>query len=154
MRFTVGTTSNPDALYCMLGNIIGSSATGVLFGYDDRASLTRNDRVLWLITKSVQSTSVLSLIGADNTLPANVVHVVAFTFDSASLVYTIKVDNITAATGSQSSAPTTALATYDMQLGGDGTSYQFVGNIEEVIIYDELLDSTDQDTVYQNFSNL
>jgi hypothetical protein len=154
MRFTVGTTSDPNTIYAMLGNSGWTTAnTGAVFGYDDRSVYSWYDRVACAVTKSVPGNTVIN-IGTNNTLTANVVHVVAFTFDSASLVYTIKVDNITVATGSQASAPTTALATYDLELGGWGGSYRFVGSIEEIIMYDELLDSTDQDAVYQNFSSL
>jgi hypothetical protein len=154
MRMTAGTTSDPNTFYYMLGNNGWTSVnTGAVFAYDDRPIYSWYDAARCFVSKSVSGNPVIDF-GTNNTLTANVVHVVSYTFDSASLVYTIKVDNITVATGSQASAPTTALSSYDMQLGGRGNAYGFVGNIEEVIIYDELLNNTDQDTVYQNLSSL
>jgi hypothetical protein len=153
-RATYGLTSNPGVYMAMLGNSgFASSTVGIIVGYDDSSSA--NDASRLFVSRGVNGHYMVPSDLVNNALPANTPHVVVITYDSSTTYYTVKVDNVTVYQNAKGPyTHSSALSTYNMTLGGRGSAYDMLGSIEEVIIYDELLSASDQDTVYNALNNL
>ena len=118
-------TANPNAIYALCGtnNASTSSATGISVFYDDRSSVSRNNLFGCLVGRSTTSPSVNHMV--NGVLTPNQIQIIDLVVDP---------DNATALdrtalsvdggadqkANALTNAPTTANATYDMQIGGAG----------------------------------
>jgi hypothetical protein len=136
-----GTSSNPNAIYGLFGNQGGASGNiGVLFGYDDRSFLPRNNALIQSIARGVLG-SFSAFQVAENTITPNQQNIISQIFDA---------DNATAANrvvayinagsaiqnNTDTNAPSASNASFNLQVMALGNNVAPMdGTYQELIIY-------------------
>ena len=148
-----GTSADPNAAYAALGTHGGTTTDiGINVLYDDRSSLSRNDRIVSLVNNGSGSFFVLN-VSSDDAFDANTYGVVAVVADPANATLadrsSIYVNGGTAITNNSSSgSASTSNPTYALHVGSQGNgNSQLLGGIAEVVICDAVLSSTDREKV-------
>jgi len=145
-----GTTSNPNAIYSLIGNNGGSSAnTGYAVWFDDRSVVPANDRLACFITNGTAgAASVLNY--NDNVFSFNAPHVVSFVSDPSNATASSRqfayIDSGFAVNSNTlTNAVSTSSPTYDLQLGSNGASSLFYsGYMAEICIFNRILSNADR----------
>jgi hypothetical protein len=139
--FTVwkpGTSSDPNAAYCLLGtNGFSSANTGILLAFDDRLSLSRNNKLVTFITDNATNW-VVNTSTADNFATPNANQICGWVLNpsaTASARSSVRVNGGAASqTNTDSFAPASVNATFHLQLGASGNNGSLLlGSISEVI---------------------
>jgi len=135
-----GTSSNPNAIYSLLGNNAGTSTNiGFLMAFDDRASSSRNNSFLTQVTYGALGFFVFLMVTADKILP-NQLNVVSAntnrsnTFESRAFGFVNQTNSFN--TNSSGGTPINSNATFNMQLGASGnSSLNLLGYFSELFLY-------------------
>jgi hypothetical protein len=153
----MGASSNPNAAYVLLGNNGASEWTiGATIWYDDRASIPRNNALVAVVARG-QSGSVASLAVGDAWTPdAFAALRIRIDADNGTAGNRLRYrfDNCTDAGGNTVvNAPSTANATYSLDIGAGGNSVSpMVGQIAEVLIYNRYL-TAEEDSAVMDYLN-
>jgi hypothetical protein len=141
--FTVwqpGTSSDPNALYALLGtngNLTANTGTALFF--DDRSSVSRNNRFGTFITEN-SGNWVVNTTSADNFAAPNANQICGWVLNpsaTASARSSVRVNGGTASqTNTDTAVPTSVNPTFALQLGGNGsTTFLLLGSIAEVVMF-------------------
>lgn len=148
-----GTSADPNAAYAALGTHGGTTTdVGINVLYDDRSSLSRNDRILSLVNNGSGSFFVLN-VSSDDAFDANTYGVVSVVSDPANATLadrsSIYVNGGTAITNNSSSgSASTSNPSYALHVGSQGNgNSKLSGGIAELVICDAVLSSTDREKV-------
>ena len=146
-----GTSANPNAAYAALGTHSGTTTdVGINLLYDDRSSLSRNDRMVSLVNNGSGSFFVLN-VSSDDAFDANTYGLVSVVSDPANTTLadrsSIYVNGGTAITNNSTSGSlSTSNPTYALHVGSQGNgNSKLLGGIAEVVICDAVLTSTDRE---------
>lgn len=145
-----GTTSNPNAIYSFLGNN-GGSSVNIGYGqwFDDRSSLSVNDRLSVLIANGTASFPSASNLN-DNVFTFNTPHIVSAISDPSNATAANRqfayIDSGSALNSNTfTQAVSTSAPTYTLQLGSLGTStLVFNGYIAEICVFNRRLPNADR----------
>lgn len=132
-----GLSADPNTIGYIMGNSAGGSAnSGLAFFFDDRASASRNDTVAFSVQRAVLGQSLYSIVGPNGIAPAQTPAAIGINIPSggnADLYADTTIEASAAITGT----PSTANATYDLQIGSNGVGTGvFGGDYYQVIIRD------------------
>jgi hypothetical protein len=149
-----GTTADPNAYYALLGNNTGTTGfTGVLYGYDDRSSISANNALRFDALRAVTASIVANAFNAGNTAilsdysnlaPAQsfVVQEVELDLSNSTAASRVRIranGGAAAASNNKTGAPANANAPFDFQLGGAGNNTSpLQGDICEILIFSQI----------------
>lgn len=135
-----GTSSDPNALYAVLGtNNVASASRGAVFTYDDRTIVPINNGARVFVTQA--DTGQFSVLTTDGDIwTANAYTIVSFLVDPSNATASARNgtrvnggNNI--ATNARTYPTTTSNASFPLQIGAAGNnSFPIVGDIAEVVI--------------------
>jgi hypothetical protein len=141
--FTVwkpGTSSDPNAVYGLLGTNGSSSVnTGISLFFDDRLSLSRDNRLVTFVTDNTTNW-VVNTSTADNFATPNANQICGWVLNpsaTASARSSVRVNGGTASqTNTDSFAPASVNPTFPLQIGALGNNTALLlGSIAEVVIF-------------------
>jgi hypothetical protein len=134
-----GTTSDPNAVYGFAGTCAGSSSNvGVFLSYDDRVSISRNNKLNVFVSNNAGGTPI-DAPSADNFVTPNAYQTVGYVLNpsaSASTRSSIRVNGGTASeTNTQTATPTDVAPTFTLQIGALGNNVApLTGGLTELVI--------------------
>jgi hypothetical protein len=135
-----GNSSDPNAIYTLLGNNAGVSGnTGFYIVYDDRVSSSRNDRVLTQVSRGVSGNSAVQVQTVDGAHPANVPTIISFISDpnngTAANRGFLRINRTLTQTNVDTSAPVATDASFALQIGACGNNVlPLTGYIAEIVV--------------------
>ncbi len=135
-----GNSSNPNAVYGLLGTNAGVSAnTGFYLIYDDRVSSSRNDRALVLISRGTSGQSTALNQTADNAHPGGTPVIISHIGNPGSAIAAnrsiIRINGVSIQNNIETFAAATGNASFQMQLGALGNNtIPLTGEIYEIVI--------------------
>ena len=133
-----GNISNPNAIYGLMGSNAATSANiGAYIGYDDRASVPANNRVL--VQVSGGGSSSVSAASADNFMPANTPVILSHIADpsngTAANRSFARVNKTLSQANASSAAPSASNASFALQVGALGNNtLPLTGYIAEIVV--------------------
>jgi hypothetical protein len=143
-----GTSANPNAIYGYFGNGASSANISCNLWYDDRASLSLNDSLRFLVHRGVLGTNVILSID-NNIVTPNQLNAIAVGMNrnfivSASFENFRSVVNVNNGLLLRSNtflgATNNGNATFDLQLGASGNNlFPLLGYISELVLYRQTL---------------
>jgi hypothetical protein len=140
IAITVGTGSNPNAIYAFMGtNGVGSANVGCSFAYEDRTAAVTNNATRTTMTRGSSGTFPVDVNVGDTWIP-NQWNVVTILLDpSASIALDRNAVKVNAGfeyrTNTQSFAVSTANPTYALQVGAAANNFgPMVGSIGEIFV--------------------
>jgi hypothetical protein len=146
----VGVVADPNAAYALFGNDGDSiSDVGMNFRFDDRDSLSRNERVLHLVHLGPGGNRSVLNVSGDGFLPPNQFVLFQAASDpdngTAAARSSMSVDNGTAVeNNAQTNAPSTSAPTYALSIGSASNGvFPFTGSFAELLVYEANLSGTD-----------
>lgn len=139
-----GTGSNPNAAYGLWGTGAASTATvGASLVFDDRASVPRNEQLLYFIGAG---SAVVSINTLNDALPSNAWRIVTVVADpgngtAASRAGVLVGRGRPRRSNTSTTAPSAANPSYVFQLGANGNNlFPLTGQIAEVVMSSSLTD--------------
>lgn len=136
-----GTSSDPNAVYVLLGNSAAvSTNVGIAISYDDRVSTPANNRSNQLVYRGV-SGALTILNQTDNAITPNQTSIINYRFDADNATANQRGINwVNSGSANQNNAltnaPSSANATFNLQWGGNGNSGSLiVGSLQRLIIW-------------------
>lgn len=153
-----GTSSNPDALYTLLGSCASTGGKiGITLWYDDRSSQSRNDKLVCLTANGTDT--VTNNVSADGFVSANSFHIIgtmlnndAATPAGRTMINCDGGNLIDNNIGTQSSSSSDS--THDLQIGANGNNALYMlGDVGEVIIYNKMLKAKEIGNILNYLSN-
>lgn len=147
-----GKVANPDAFFGLWGsNLISSSNVGCCFFFDDRSSLSRDQRWYHFVSKGTSAQYVFyDGNDVDGQLPANqwsVISVRGNTAAAGTARTRIRVNTATFTINTGSFTPSAANSTQTFRLGSAGGTAVLNGGIAAWVAYSTALSDADQDAV-------
>jgi hypothetical protein len=136
-----GNSSNPNALYALLGNnALLTGSHGFSLFYDDRSSATRNDRVVGQVTRGVSGVPTTLNISSDDAHPPSQPVIVTHIFDPGNAVAAkrsiLRVNGTSIELNTSTNAASSANATNPLQIGAaGGNANPLVGELYEIGIF-------------------
>jgi hypothetical protein len=133
-----GNISNPNAIYGLMGNNAATSANiGAYIGYDDRASVPRNNGVL--VQASGGGSTSLGAASADGLMPANTPVIFSHIADPGNGTAVnrsfVRVNKALSQANPSTAAPSASNASFALQIGALGNNtLPLVGYIAEIIV--------------------
>lgn len=134
----LGTTSNPNAAYGILGNGRFSTAnTGIYWFYDDRSSQSKNDAMRLGMVKGSAGVFVYDYDSGNGDLAASIDRSVYINTPTSGPMDG-RIENVSVGTATKSSTVSSGNASFDMEIGtvGDGVA-PLVGRIYQIVVRDE-----------------
>jgi hypothetical protein len=134
-----GNVADPDDLYGLMGTGYIQANHGMYIAYDDRVSASRNDALIDYVANGTGTQPVNNITG-DGVVPANTFSVLSVFVDPNNGVVAerseIYVDNGEAiANNTASGSPSTADATYPLQIGSVGFNQNLLtGSLAEIVV--------------------
>ena len=159
-----GVVADPNVAYSILDNrALSSNDIGYGLSYDDRSSVSRNNRITSGVARGVVGTFVSNNISNDNYFEANEFTILSNIIDNTNataanrnLVY--RNSTSLANNNSQLGVPSTADATHNLRLGrrAGNADFNLSGYVSEIIIYngDKSADRTAIETNINNYYNV
>lgn len=152
-KIKMGTSSNPNAAYGVIGNN-GTSAgnKGVALFYDDRVSTPASDRIAFRISKG--SAGLIIDFSNDNVITPNAFHVICIEVDLSQATNNNKVKlyvdgSLISTTVTTYNTGISSPPTYNMQIGATGNNtIIFIGSIKDVVMQNAI----DLPSVRTNFT--
>ena len=143
--------ANPNASYCILDNCGGASANiGAFVALDDRSSVTRENRLTWLVGRGSSGNATFNDTGADNDIVQQSWFSFMLSYDEGASMgsgyeYQILIDNAIMRTGNSAFAPSSSNPTSTLRLGAS-TAGTFFASIDlaELLIFDRVLSPAEQ----------
>jgi hypothetical protein len=145
-----GNIADPNVLYGLLGNTgVLSANHGLSVFYDDRSGSARNNAMGGSIVRGVNGHPAAQNISANNAHPVNAPTIITHTSDPGNAVPSkksiLRVNGVPFELNTFTNAPSTANATFPLQIGATGgNSFPLVGEIFMISI---LPPGTIQDTI-------
>lgn len=137
---TVGTTSDPNAIYAWMGNNAGTSTvSGILLSYEDRVVAATNNAARVILTRSASGTFVVDNSTRDTWTP-NQWNVVSHLMSPSSSIFldrnAVKVNgNFEYRSNTSSGAVSSANPSHALQVGASGNNaLPMTGSLAEVIV--------------------
>lgn len=153
-----GNTANPDAVYSACGNSASDGNNiGFVINYDDRSSLSRNNRIVQGVQRANAANPTVANVSADNAITPNQLNLFIAVIDAdnatAANRSTVYVNNGAAIQNNVlTNAPNVANATFNLQWGGAGNNAALmVGAACSLIIWNS--DQTANLTTIKNNRN-
>jgi hypothetical protein len=147
-------SANPDSHQYLLGNNIGTpSNVGTCLFVDDRSGSSRNDNMVYQVTRGVAGQGTISAKAGNDTYPSSTAQIVQveYEYDRSGDDCEFYKDGVSVNTvESNAHIPVSSEASYNLKLfatGGSPTTFTFDGDIAEVIIYDNIISSGDRTTI-------
>ena len=151
-----GLSSNPNKLYNFFGNHDNSSSNiGIGIAFDDRSIISANNALTHSVYKGLSGNYVVSYFNGSifnqnicNTLTPNARHIISSRTDVTNATATnrhyLSIDGaIEINYNTYSESPSQSNATYDFQIGSNGTGMAaLVGEIGELVIVASMLSDT------------
>jgi hypothetical protein len=156
MVVKAGTSSDPNAVYALLGNNAGTSANhGFSVFWDDRVSVPRNEVVVLIIARGVLNieNATVNNVSSDGAMAPNVAQVLGVVSDPANGTAanrsSIRVNGGTAiANNTLTNAASTNNPTFNFQIGANGNNaVPLTGYIAEVVICNAKLSDSNRERV-------
>ena len=135
-----GTSSNPNAVYSLLGNNVGTSANiGYFMFYDDRASVPRNNSFGVSISNAVVGGFVVNMAVSDTIIPNQLNAISVNTNGQSTILFrAFGFVNQTNSfnTNSSGGTPTNSNASFNLQLGASGNNTaNLLGYFSEMFLF-------------------
>jgi len=135
-----GTSSNPNAVYALVGNNgFASASIGFVMAYDDRASLPLNNAFRMHMTNGVVGSFVINMSTDDKIIPNKLNAISANNNRQSGIeLRSFGFVNQTNAfnTNSNNATPTNSNASFGLQLGANGNNAtNLLGYISEMFMY-------------------
>jgi len=135
-----GNSSDPNAIYTLLGNnAAGSANTGYYVIYDDRVSSSRNDVLLSQVSRGVTGQAAVNNVSAGGVHPANTPVLISNICDPGNATSAnrslLRVNRTLVQTNSDSNTPVATDASFPLQIGACGNNVApHVGYIAEIVV--------------------
>jgi hypothetical protein len=135
-----GNVSDPNAIYGLMGNNAAASGnTGFYIVYDDRASSSRNNRMLTQISRGVSGATSVFIETADGAHPPNtpvmLTHIAAPGNATAASRSVLRINRTVVANNVDTNAPSAGNASFALQIGGVGNNIALhTGYIAEIVV--------------------
>lgn len=149
----LGTISDPDAFYVVLGTSGGGASgnRGVVLSFDDRVSVPRNERLVHAVSRGTAGTFNTENISADGFCAPNTPLMAGVRADpsnatAASRSTLVLNDDTTASNNAATGSASASNATYTLQIGAGGNAVgPLTGYIAELIIVSGEPDANEDD---------
>jgi hypothetical protein len=136
-----GNVSNPDTIYGLLGtSAVATANHGIGLFFDDRASASRNEKILVQITRGVGGTTAAQNISADGAHPPNTPVILSHIGDPANATAASR-SSIRVNSGAAiqlnvaTDAASASNASFTLQIGACGNNvFPHTGYIAEIVI--------------------
>jgi hypothetical protein len=143
-----GNSSDPNAIYTLLGNnAAGSANTGYYVIYDDRVSSSRNDVLLSQVSRGVTGQAAVNNVSASGVHPANTPVLISNICDPGNATSAnrslLRVNRTLVQTNADSNAPVATDASFPLQIGACGNNVApHVGYIAEIVVLASVASTT------------
>lgn len=136
-----GNTLDPNAVYSVMGNNGGTvNKTGFCFIYDDRASLSRNNSILYFAGNDNRQ-YVIRIEDLNNTFPPNIQQLIYINSDADNAVLSDRINiafdgGAAVTTNASSATPSLSNSDFDLHIGTSGGNVApFKGSVQVWVIY-------------------
>lgn len=136
-----GNSSNPNALLALMGNnALLTASHGFALFYDDRSSVTREDRVVGQVTRGVSGVPTTLNVSSDDAHLPNTPVIISHIYDPAAAVPAnrsiLRVNGTSIQLNTSTNAASSANATNPLQIGAaGGNANPLVGELYEIGIF-------------------